>query len=184
MLTLKLTQSRFISAIQTNIVAKTAGKLVAGSLFLALISQIEVPFYPVPMTLQTLGLFLLAIWQGGWTAAGSVLLYLVEASCGLPVLHGGISNPLWMIGPTAGYLVGFPIAAFVIGSLTEGKVGFIRTSAAIALGEAVIYLLGASWLATFVGYENALSLGVAPFLFGSLLKLLIAASVKARLLKN
>ena len=94
-------------------------QVVLGSFFMAFLSQLTVPLNPIPMTLQTLAVFLLAMGMGGKKAALSILLYLGEASMGLPVLAGWKSNPLWFFNPSAGYLVGFPFAAFVVGFLLE-----------------------------------------------------------------
>lgn len=153
-----------------------------GSFFLALMAQFSVvlPFSPIPISLQTLGLFLMIVTLGGKRSALATTLYLAQASLGLPVLAGGLANPAWMLFPTAGYLVGFVICSLVAGYLLQRKEnpGFLWTAMSLVSGQFFIYLIGASYLAFFVGAQNAVACGVAPFMFGALCKVLIAASAK------
>lgn len=95
--------------------AWTVVQVLFGSLFLAAMAQVSIPLYPVPMTLQTFGIFLLAIGQGKKKALYSTLLYVGFVSLGLPFLANGVSNSLWYFFPCVGYIAGFPIAAYVIG---------------------------------------------------------------------
>ena len=154
--------------------------VILGSLVLAGLSQIEVRIGIVPVSMQTLGVFLLALFQGKNKATLSVCLYLAEATCGLPVLSGGHINPLWMIGPTGGYLMAFPFTAWLIGKLMEKRSSptFMWTVGSIAMGQAIIYILGVGWLSYHVGFTKALTLGLLPFLWIALLKNLCAASFK------
>ena len=154
--------------------------VLLGSIFLTACSQISIPLHPVPMTLQTFGVFVLAMGQGGRLAALSVALYLVEATLGLPVLAGGYADPLWMIGPRAGYLIGFPIAAYVIGELCErdSRGSVLWTGFTIFCGQMIIYTLGVSWLSGFVGLKTAFALGVVPFIPTAFLKILAAVSIR------
>jgi len=154
--------------------------IILGSLVLAGLSQIEVRIGIVPVSMQTLGVFLLALFLGKGKATLSVCLYFAEGTCGLPVLSGGCINPLWMIGPTGGYLMAFPFTAFLIGKLMEKRssASFLWTVVSIAMGQAIIYILGVGWLSYHVGFTKALTLGLLPFLWIALLKNLCAASFK------
>ena len=152
--------------------------IVAGSLFVALCAQIRVdlPFTPVPITGQTLGVLLVGAALGARRGALSLMLYLAEGAMGWPVFAGGAAGALYLLGPTGGYLVGFVPAAWLVGALAER--GWDRRPGrmflTMALGNAVIYLLGVLWLARFVGLPAALVKGMVPFLPGDALKILLA----------
>ena len=159
--------------------------VLLGGLFLMGCSQVEVLIGPIPVTLQTLGIFLLALFQGGQKAALSTCLYLGAATVGLPVLSGWSVNPLWMIGPCAGYLVAFPIAAFLIGKVAafQKKPSYVWLIFSIVVGQVVIYLLGVSWLAIQIGIHTAVWSGLVPFLWPALLKVVCAASLKGGVIR-
>ena len=150
---------------------------VLGSAFLAVLAQIEIPFYPVPQTMQTLGVMVIGMTYG-WRLAGSTIaLYLVEGAVGLPVFAGGASAAA-LVGPTAGYLFGFVLGGMVMGWLAER--GWDRNPitaiAAMVLGDAVVFALGWAWLAYFIGDAGkAFELGVLPFLFGDACKIALVA---------
>jgi biotin transport system substrate-specific component len=148
------------------------GVIVAGSLFLAACSWIEVPMVPVPMTMQTFGFVLLGALCGWRLALGASLAYLIEGAAGLPVLAGGAAGAHHFVGPTGGYLVAFPLAAALVGWLAERgwTTGPVRSFAAMIIGHAVILGLGTAYLATKIGAEKAITLGLLPFLVGSVLK--------------
>ena len=112
---------------------------------------------------------------GGVTIAA----YLLQGVIGLPVFAGGAFGIVTLLGPTGGYLGGFLVAAVVMGVLAERGMGRGITSTIIAMmiGNAVIYVVGASWLATFIGAEKALTAGRLPFLYGDVLKLAVAAGL-------
>ncbi|CDR33782.1 biotin transporter BioY [Criblamydia sequanensis] len=158
---------------------------LSGSLFLALLSQVSfpIPFNPVPVTLQTFGIYCLIITLGQKRSANAILAYLFEASCGFPVLKGGLSNPLWFVGPTAGYLVGFFLCAVIAGWVYERskKESFIHTILCLCLGEMIILGSGSLFLSLFFGLKNVFAMAIQPFLFGATLKILAAASYGASL---
>lgn len=173
-------------------VAPTRGALViavlGASALVAAAARVAIPlpFSPVPLTGQTFAVLLVGAALGSRAGAAALVAYLVEGLLGLPVFAGGTSA--WspsragapvILGPTAGYLVGFVAAAFVVGWLAER--GWDRrphTSAlAMALGNLVIYVFGLAWLARFVGPEQAIPLGALPFLVGDLLKILLATAL-------
>ncbi len=151
---------------------------LAGSLLIALTAQISfyLPFSPVPVTGQTLGILLVGTLLGSVRGSMAVLAYLAEGASGLPVFAGGALGLAPFFGPTAGYLLGFVPAAYVTGFLAER--GFDKRVGTMALamlaGTAVILAFGASWLSLLVGTERALELGVYPFLAGDALKIFAA----------
>lgn len=153
-------------------------KIILGSYFLTICAKVMIPIQPVPMTLQTLGIFFLAIMLGRRQAGLSGILYLVQATMGLPVLAGG-SCPLWMFGPTAGYLFAMPVSAYVIGMIVERKreLSVLWLMFAIFCGQLIIYSFGMVALSYFVGFKMAFVLGVLPFLPLAALKLLLASSM-------
>ena len=113
-------ESKFFIPKNFLIKYKLAFEIVLGSFFLIACSKISIPAQPIPYTFQELGIFLLAMTQGGKKAGFATLLYLIWATVGMPVLAYG-SDPLWILGPRAGYLLAFPLAAFVVGTLLEKK---------------------------------------------------------------
>ncbi|HLH51466.1 MAG TPA: biotin transporter BioY, partial [Roseiarcus sp.] len=150
--------------------ASLAALAVIGTLALTLSAKVQVPFYPVPMTLQTLVVLILGAAFGARLAGATVALYLAEGLIGLPVFAGASAGPIYMAGPTGGYLLGFLVAAIAIGSLAER--GWDRSGprllAAMALGHALIFAFGFAWLAGLIGAEKAWALGVAPFFAATL----------------
>lgn len=159
-------------------VARDFVLILMGSLFAALTAQIAVPlpFSPVPVTGQTLGVLLVGALLGSRHGALSLLTYLGEGALGLPVFAGGTGGLARLAGPTGGYLMGFVAAAFLAGWLCQrGWDRRLPTAAmAMLLGNAIIYLFGLPWLAHFVGPDKVLALGLLPFIPGDLLKLVLA----------
>lgn len=153
--------------------------VAGGSLLVAALAQVRIPlpFTPVPITGQTLGVLLVGAGLGSRRGAGSLALYLVWGILGLPVFTGWSSGIAHLAGPTGGYLVGFILAAFVTGWLCERKLDRRWTTALLPFlaGEAIIYLFGVTWLASFIGARQALVAGLWPFLPGDVLKLVLAA---------
>lgn len=163
-----------------NSAARTTLLVVGGALFVALTAQIRIPlpFTPVPITGQTLGVLLVGGLLGTRSGAAALLLYLLMGFVGLPFFTGGASGIEQLFGATGGYLVAFPIAAALVGWLAERGWDrrFSTTVAAMLLGNLVIYVLGAGWLAFGVGLGlgKALTLGVLPFLIGDAIKMALA----------
>jgi biotin transport system substrate-specific component len=145
---------------------------VTGSLALALAAKIQVPFWPVPMTMQSLVVLLIGIAYGSGLGGGTVLLYLAEGLAGLPVFAGSSAGPAYMAGPTAGYLVGFVLAAAFIGWLAER--GWDRTlgraAVAMSLGHVLLFVPGVLWLAVLFGWSKAVAFGVTPFIAATVFK--------------
>lgn len=153
--------------------------VLAGSALLAISAQISVPFYPVPVTGQTLVVLMIGMAYGSRLGAATLLAYLVEGGMGLPVFANGGAGWAYLAGPTGGYLTGFLVAAFILGLLAERGMGRgpVSTALAMLVGTAMIYLFGATWLSSFIGFEKALAAGVMPFLYGDVLKLVVAAGL-------
>ena len=150
-----------------------------GALVLAASAKIQVPFYPVPMTLQTLAVLTLGALLGARLAAATVALYLVEGLLGLPVFAGAVAGPAYMIGPTGGYLAGFLIAAALVGWLAERgwTRGWALALAAMTLGHVLIFAGGFAWLTLLIGPAKAWTAGVVPFAAATLAKTLLAAAL-------
>jgi len=155
--------------------------IVGGSLLVALSAQVAVPlpWTPVPITGQTFGVLLIGFLLGARRGALCLALYLTEGTLGLPFFAQGGSGLNWLRGATAGYLVGFIAAAALTGYLAERGWDrrFDRTFAAMLLGNGVIYAFGLPWLAQFVGWDQVWVAGLAPFLPGDLLKVLLAVAL-------
>jgi biotin transport system substrate-specific component len=151
--------------------------IVGGALLTALCSQIVIPLQPVPITGQTFGVLLVGALLGTRRGAASMLTFIGMGAIGLPVFAGGAAGLSRLAGPTAGYLVGFVVAAGVVGLLS--RLGWDRhvgsTALTMALGTFVIYAFGVIWLSRFVGWSQVMAAGVAPFLIGDALKLGLAA---------
>ena len=158
---------------------------VFGSLLLWASAKVQVPFYPVPMTLQTAVVLLIGVAYGPRLAAATLLLYLAEGAVGLPVFAGTPERGIglaYMVGPTGGYLAGFLAAAVISGWTAERSRHWLTTALGLLAAIVAIHLLGAAWLATLVGPAKAVSLGVLPFLLGDAVKLaLVTAAAEAGL---
>jgi biotin transport system substrate-specific component len=161
--------------------ARFAALAVGGALALAISAKVEVPFYPVPMTLQTLVVLALGAAFGARLAAATVLLYLAEGLAGLQVFAGIGAGPGYLAGPTGGYLLGFLVAAALVGWLAER--GWDRSApwllAAMTIGHLVILAFGFAWLALLIGPEKAWLRGVAPFFAVTVVKTLLAWALVA-----
>ena len=162
----------------TSAVTKAA-LVVFGSLLLAVSAQFKIPLYPVPVTGQTLVVLLIGMTYGPRLGGITLAAYLFEGALGLPVFAGGAAGVAVLMGPTAGYLFGFLLAATAMGYLAERGTGrtVVSTIAAMVIGNCVIYLCGALWLANFIGFGQAIAAGVLPFLYGDALKLVVAAGL-------
>ncbi|HET6467973.1 MAG TPA: biotin transporter BioY [Geminicoccaceae bacterium] len=161
-------------------VLRAVGLALLGTLLLTASAKVQVPFYPVPMTLQTMVVFLIGIAYGPRLGVATVALYLLQGALGYPVFAGTPEKGIglaYMMGPTGGYLAGFLVAAAVTGTVAERLPRWPAVAAGIALATVLVYLLGTAWLATLVGIDRVWALGVAPFLLGDLVKLLLATAL-------
>lgn len=150
--------------------------ILGGSLLIALTAQISFMIGPVPITGQTFGVLLVAALLGR-RGALSVLAYITQGTLGLPVFAGGTAGPAVLVGPTAGYLIGFVVAAFVVGWLCEKGWDRRIATAVLAMlcGNVIIYLFGITWLANYVSWQQVLATGLIPFLPGDIIKIVLAA---------
>jgi biotin transport system substrate-specific component len=159
---------------------------VTGSALLAVSAHVAVPMLPVPITLQTLAIPLLVLALGRNLAVMATLLYLAEGALGLPVF-APVMGPPGLIGPTAGYLWMYPVAAFVTGLLLDR--GLVTTYAgrwaAIFAGTVLVFAGGVWWLSAVYAFNptQAFAAGVAPFIIGDLLKVSIAAALPSQAAK-
>jgi biotin transport system substrate-specific component len=162
--------------------------MVYASLFGALTAvgaYIVIPLPPVPITLQTLFLGLAAVLLGGRLAALSQVVYLLLGIIGLPVFAGGKAGLGVLFGPTGGYLIGFVVAAFVIGKLValKNRPGFVWICLSLMAGTAIIYALGVLQLSLVARLTplKALTIGVLPFLPGDAVKIIVTALIARKL---
>jgi biotin transport system substrate-specific component len=157
--------------------------VVAGSLLMTLAAKVSVPFYPVPLSMQTFVAIGLGLALGPVRGGAAVLLYLAQGAAGLPVFAGTPQQGLglaYMAGPTGGFLAGFLVQALVAGWLAER--GWSRTPlramAAGLIAGAAIYPTGLLWLGALIGFDKpVLALGLYPFILGDIVKALLAALV-------
>lgn len=161
---------------------RNVGLALAGSALLALSAKIQVPFWPVPMTMQTFAVIVLAMAFGARLGAATVALYLLEGAVGLPVFAGTPEKGIglaYMMGPTGGYLAGFLVAAGLAGWMAERgwDRSFLKATAVNALATAVIFTGGLAWLAVLVGPAKAVAVGLTPFLAASAFKIALGGAV-------
>lgn len=161
-------------------VATELCQIIGGSLFISLCSQIAIPlpFSPVPLTFQVLGILLLGGMFGSRKVALMVVGYYVQILMGMPVLAGGVANPLALIGPRGGYLLGFLAQAYLMGWVVERDPAFSPLKAFLGgLCACGLQLaMGASWLSLFIGWNQAWALGFFPFILTETLKVVMVTS--------
>lgn len=164
---------------------------VLGTMLLTVAAKVKVPFFPVPMTLQTLAVLLIGAAYGSRLGAATVVLYILEGMAGLPVFTNTpplVAGPAYMLTPTGGFLIGFVFAAYIVGFFAER--GYDRSIAKLAgvmlLAEVVLFACGFAWFANFallasgafgIGAEKAWAYGVQPFLAGEFVKVALAATI-------
>jgi len=173
-----------------SVFARRAALVLAGSGLMYLSAQIAIPAHPfwgVPITLQTLAIPLLVALLGRELGTLAVLAYLAEGLAGLPVFQGHAAGLARFVGPlatTGGYLIGFPIAAYAIGTLYRSGLdrNFGTRFVAVFLGTAVVFVTGVLWLDVFFFHDpvRSIAVGVVPFVAGDLLKCVVAAALPPR----
>ena len=156
--------------------------IVLGALLVAALAQVKIalPFTPVPLTGQTFAVLLVGAALGSQRGAASMALYIALGALGLPVFAGGAAGLAYLSGATLGYLIGFVLAAYVIGLLAErGLERSVRTSLLpFLVGTVIIYVCGVAWLTVIFGsLSKAVTAGLLPFLIGDAIKLVAAALV-------
>ena len=148
-----------------------------GSILLAISSKIKIPFYPVPMTMQTFVVLLLGIAFGWKLGVATISLYLFEGIIGLPVFSGSPEKGVGIVyftGPTMGYLIGFIVTGYLAGKFVYDN-SIIKNFLKLTLATSFIYILGLLWLGSLIGWDKPIfKLGAQPFLLAELFKILIA----------
>ena len=175
-----------VKEIKLNKIAKIILVAVLGTLLLTISAKIKIPFYPVPMTMQTFMVLFLGITLGPKIGLLTISLYLFEGIFGLPVFAGTPEKGIGLIyftGPTMGYLIGFLVAVYFAGSFKYDK-GIINTFLKLIFSISFIYILGMIWLGTLIGWDKPIfKLGAQPFLLAELFKILLLLFLIPTLLK-
>ena len=160
--------------------------IVLGSIALTISAKIKIPFYPVPMTMQTFVVLLLGLSFGYKIGLSAVGLYLLEGIVGLPVFSNSPERGIGIVyftGPTMGYLIGFLSACF-LASLIKLNDNFFMIFIKLVLAVSTIYIFGVMWLGALIGWDKPIfSLGVAPFLLAETLKILLLSLLVKKLIK-
>tara|TARA_B100001029_G_C14844751_1_gene330348 strand:+ start:56 stop:604 length:549 start_codon:yes stop_codon:yes gene_type:complete len=159
---------------------------VLGSILLAISAKVKIPFWPVPMTMQTFVVLLLGVTYGWKLGLFTVSLYLLEGIVGLPVFAGTPEKGLGLVyftGPTMGYLIGFLVSVFLAGFLSFTN-NFFKNFIKLIFSVSFIYILGIIWLGTLIGWDKPVfELGAKPFLLAELFKVLILSILVPKIIK-
>ena len=150
--------------------------ILAGSILLTISAKIKIPFYPVPMTMQTFVVIFLGMAFGYKIALATVSLYIFEGIIGFPVFSNSPEKGVglsYFMGPTMGYLIGFLVATFISGFLSLNT-NIFKIFLKLMMSVSTIYILGILWLGTLIGWDKPIfQLGAAPFLLAELFKMII-----------
>ena len=170
---------------QTKIL-KSLLAIVLGSIALTISAKIKIPFYPVPMTMQTFVVLFLGVSLGYKIGLASVALYLFEGIMGLPVFSNSPEKGVGLVyftGPTMGYLIGF-LAASLLASKISMKDNFLLVLIKLIIATSTIYILGLFWLGTLIGWEKPIfALGAKPFLLAEAFKIMLLALITKKIIK-
>ncbi|MDP2699375.1 biotin transporter BioY [Thalassospira sp.] len=173
----KPAESRIPSALKYSLM------VLAGVAILTASAKITVPFWPVPMTLQTMAVMAIALASGPRLGGATFLAYLAAGAVGLPVFAGTPERGIglaYMAGPTGGYLLGYLMAILLVGAWAQGRRPLARFAIMMA-GMVPVYVLGLAWLAVFVPLEKVAELGFTPFIAGDTIKIALVALGSAAL---
>ena len=175
-----------VKSLQNQKILKYFLIAIFGSILLTISAKIKIPFYPVPMTMQTFVVLLMGLTFGWKIGVATISLYLFEGVIGLPVFAGTPEKGIGLIyfaGPTMGYLIGFLFAAFISGYLNF-KTNILLIFLKLILSVSVIYILGILWLGNLIGWDKPLlQLGVIPFLLAELFKISLLTILTKKLVK-
>ena len=170
---------------QTKII-KSVLAIVLGSIALAISAKIKIPFYPIPMTMQTFVVLFLGVSLGYKIGLASVGLYLFEGILGLPVFSNSPEKGIGLVyftGPTMGYLIGFLTASF-LASKVNNKDSFLLILTKLIIATSTIYILGLLWLGTLIGWDKPIFLlGAKPFLLAEIFKVVFLALIAKQIIK-
>ena len=165
-----------VKIFKQNQIIKSICYIFIGSIFLIISAKIKIPFYPVPMTMQTFAVLTLGIILGPRLGSATILLYLFQGILGLPVFSNSPEKGTGLVyftGPTMGYLVGFIFASYLSGYINL-KTNFFLIFIKLIMCVSIIYILGVIWLGNLIGWEKPiLDLGVKPFLIAEIFKILL-----------
>ena len=160
--------------------------ILSGSLLLTLSAKIKIPFYPVPMTMQTFVVLFIGVAFGWRLGLATIVLYLFEGMVGLPVFSGTPEKGVGLVyftGPTMGYLIGFLVAVFFAGYFNYDK-NIFKNFIKLTFATSFIYFFGMLWLGTLIGWEKPIfKLGAQPFLLAELFKILLITSAISKIRK-
>ena len=167
----------FVKSLRETKILKYLFFALLGSIILAISSKIKIPFYPVPMTMQTLIVLMIGIAFGWKMALATISLYLFEGIIGLPVFSGTPEKGVGLVyfmGPTMGYLLGFIVAGYLAGKFVYDN-NLIKNFLKLFFATSFIYIFGMLWLGSLIGWDKPIfELGAQPFLLAELFKILIA----------
>ena len=170
---------------QTKII-RSVFAIILGSIALTISAKIKIPFYPVPMTMQTFVVLFLGASLGYKIGLASIGLYLFEGILGLPVFSNSPEKGVGLIyftGPTMGYLIGFLTAGY-LASKVNSKDSFLLVLTKLVVATSTIYLLGLLWLGTLIGWDKPIiALGAQPFLLAEVFKVVLLALITKKILK-
>jgi len=159
---------------------------ILGSILLTISAKIKIPFYPVPMTMQTFAVLFLGIALGYKVGVATILLYLLEGIAGLPVFSNSPEKGVgvaYFVGPTMGYLIGFIFACFLAGYFKYNS-NYLNNFLKILVSTSIIYFFGIMWLGNLIGWDKPiLQLGVFPFLLAELFKILLLTLLVNKIIK-
>jgi biotin transport system substrate-specific component len=176
----------FVKSFKYTNLIKFLFTALIGSIILAISSKIKIPFYPVPMTMQTLVVLMIGVGFGWKLGLATVALYLFEGIIGLPVFSGSPEKGIGLVyftGPTMGYLLGFLVTAYLSGKFIYDD-NLVKTFLKLSFATSFIYILGIAWLGSLIGWDKPIfQLGVQPFLLAELFKILIATFLINRIKK-
>ena len=175
-----------VKSTQASKILKTILIIFIGSILLAVSAKIKIPFYPVPMTMQTFAVLFLGLSFGYKIGLATVGLYLFEGIIGIPVFSNSPEKGVGLIyftGPTMGYLIGFLFATFLAGYLNF-KTNIIFIFLKLIISVSVIYILGVLWLGNLIGWDKpVIQFGVTPFLLAELFKIVLLTVISKKILK-
>ena len=165
-----------VKSLQNQKVLKYFLITIVGSILLTISAKIKIPFYPVPMTMQTFVVLFLGISFGYKVGVTTICLYLLEGIAGLPVFSNSPEKGIgiaYFVGPTMGYLIGFIFACFLAGYFKYNS-NYLINFLKILVSTSIIYIFGVIWLGTLIGWDKPiLQLGVFPFLLAEFFKMLL-----------
>ncbi len=175
-----------IKNFKDNAIIKNLFLAILATLILAISSKIKIPFWPVPMTMQTFVIMLIGILFGWKLGLFTVSLYLMEGIVGLPVFAGTPEKGMGIVyftGPTMGYLIGFLVTVYLTGFLKFDN-NFLRNFVKLSFAVSFIYLFGLLWLGSLIGWDKPVfELGAKPFLLAELFKVLILTILIPKILR-